>query len=331
MFFKNNFDFVAIGETTIDAFIRLKDAKVHCDANNENCQLCVNFGAKIPYESVTEIAAVGNAGNAAVSASRLGLNSALVANVGADDNGKKCINSLKKDGVNTDFVIINPDKDTNYHYVLWYEKERTILQKHSHFDYKLPDIGETKWIYLTSLGENSLPFHKEILKYLKKHSETKMAFQPGIFQIKFGKDALKEIYEATEVFFCNVEEARTILGNDEHDVKKLMEEMRKLGPKIIVITDGINGAYARDGENYYFMPVYPHQPFERTGAGDAFSSTFVAGLAMGKSIEEALMMAPINSMSVVQKIGAQAGLLTLSEIEKYLRQAPIGYKPRKIS
>ena len=331
MFFKNNFDFVAIGETTIDAFIRLKDAKVHCDINNENCQLCVNFGAKIPYESVTEIAAVGNAGNAAVSASRLGLSSALVANVGADDNGKKCINSLKKDGVNTDFVIINPDKDTNYHYVLWYEKERTILQKHSHFDYKLPDIGETKWIYLTSLGENSLPFHKEILKYLKKHSETKMAFQPGIFQIKFGKDALKEIYEATEVFFCNVEEARTILGNDEHDVKKLMEEMRKLGPKIIVITDGINGAYARDGENYYFMPVYPHQPFERTGAGDAFSSTFVAGLAMGKSIEEALMMAPINSMSVVQKIGAQAGLLTLSEIEKYLRQAPIGYKPRKIS
>ena len=331
MFFKNNFDFVAIGETTIDAFIRLKEATVRCDANNENCQLCVNFGAKIPYESVTEVVAVGNAGNASVSASRLGLKSALVANVGPDDNGKKCINSLKKDGVNTDFVIINPDKDTNYHYVLWYEKERTILQKHSHFDYKLPDIGETKWIYLTSLGENSLPFHKEILKYLKKHSETKMAFQPGIFQIKFGKDALKEIYEATEVFFCNVEEARTILGNDEHDVKKLMEEMRKLGPKIVVITDGINGAYAHNGENYYFMPVYPHQPFERTGAGDAFSSTFVVALAMGKSIEESLMMAPINSMSVVQHVGAQEGLLTLPEIEKFLQQAPDDYKPRRIN
>mgnify|MGYP001560166653 FL=1 len=331
MFFKNNFDFVAIGETTIDAFIRLKEATVRCDANNENCQLCVNFGAKIPYESVTEVVAVGNAGNASVSASRLGLKSALVANVGPDDNGKKCINSLKKDGVNTDFVIINPDKDTNYHYVLWYEKERTILQKHSNFDYKLPDIGETKWIYLTSLGENSLPLHKEILEYLKKHPETKMAFQPGIFQIKFGKDALKEIYEATEVFFCNVEEARTILGNDEHDVKKLMEEMRKLGPKIVVITDGINGAYAHNGENYYFMPVYPHQPFERTGAGDAFSSTFVVALAMGKSIEESLMMAPINSMSVVQHVGAQEGLLTLPEIEKFLQQAPDDYKPRRIN
>jgi len=291
----------------------------------------VNFGAKIPYESVTEIVAVGNAGNAAVSASRLGLSSALVANVGPDDNGKKCINSLKNDGVNTDFVIINPDKDTNYHYVLWYEKERTILQKHSHFDYKLPDIGKTKWIYLTSLGENSLPFHKEILEYLKNHPETKMAFQPGIFQIKFGKEALKEIYEATEVFFCNVEEARTILGNDEHDVKKLMEKMRKLGPKIVVITDGIKGAYAHDEEDHYFMPVYPHEPFERTGAGDAFSSTFVAGLAMGKSIEEALMMAPVNSMSVVQKIGAQAGLLTMEQIQEYLKTAPANYRPSKIN
>ena len=106
----------------------------------------------------------------------------MVANVGADDNGKKCVNSLRKDGVNTDFVIINPDKDTNYHYVLWYEKERTILQKHSNFDYKLPDIGETKWIYLTSLGENSLPFHKEILKYLKNTRKLKWHFSLEYFR-----------------------------------------------------------------------------------------------------------------------------------------------------
>ena len=99
-----------------------------------------------------------------------------------------------------------------------------------------------------------------------------MAFQPGIFQIKFGKDALKEIYEAAEVFFCNVEEARTILGNDEHDVKRLMEEMRKLGPKITVVTDGVKGAYAYDGQDAWFMPPYPDPlpPYERTGAGDAF-------------------------------------------------------------
>src|SRR3989338_4472147 len=63
---ENNYDIIAIGETTIDAFIRLKDASVHCDVNKENCQICIAFGAKIPYESVTEVPAVGNAANAGV-------------------------------------------------------------------------------------------------------------------------------------------------------------------------------------------------------------------------------------------------------------------------
>ena len=52
---------------------------------------------------------------------------------------------------------------------------------------------------------------------------------------------------------------------------------------------------------------------------------------MGKSIEDALMMAPVNSMSVVQYIGAREGLLTLAELENYLQQAPEDYKPRRIN
>ena len=52
----------------------------------------------------------------------------------------------------------------------------------------------------------------------------------------------------------------------------------------------------------------------------------VAALALGKTMEEALTWAPINSMNVVQKIGAQAGLLSRDEIEKHLANAPDDYK-----
>ncbi|HEY4516208.1 MAG TPA: carbohydrate kinase family protein [Candidatus Paceibacterota bacterium] len=332
MFWEKNYDFLAIGETTIDAFIRLKDASVHCNINNENCQLCVDFGAKIPFEFSKEIPAVGNGANASVSASRLGLSSALIANIGKDDNGKKCKKSLQKDGVGTEYLKINTDKETNYHYVLWYESERTILQKHSDFHYKMPAINKPKWIYLTSLGDNSVGLHNEISEYLDKNKDVKMAFQPGIFQIKWDREKIKNIYKQTEVFFCNVEEARTILSTEEHDIKKLMEMMAKLGPKKVFITDGIKGAYAYDSEsnNAWFMPVYPHKPYERTGAGDAFASTVIAALALGKTLEESLMWGPINSMSVVQKIGAQEGLLTRKQIEDYLKKAPEDYKPQKI-
>ena len=80
------------------------------------------------------------------------------------------------------------------------------------------------------------------------------------------------------------------------------------------------------------MPPYPDPkpPFERTGAGDAFSSTFVVALALGLDIPSALRWAPINSMSVVQYVGAREGLLTREKLEEYLAKAPKDYEPKKI-
>jgi ribokinase len=326
-------DFLAIGDITTDAFIRLEEAEVNCDIDNENCKLCVNFGDKIPFESVTIVKAVGNSANAAVSASRLGLKSSLLAYIGDDQNGKDDIEELKKNNVDTSYVRVDTGKHTNYHYVLWYDVDRTILVKHDTFNYELGDVGTPKWIYLSSLGGNSLEFHHQIATYVEKNPQIKLAFQPGTFQIKFGTEALKDIYKNTEVFFCNVEEAQKILNETSRDLKTLLKKVSDLGPKIVIITDGMEGAYVLDTkkpEDFWFMPIYPHKPIERTGAGDAYASTIISCLAMGKSLEEALLWAPINSQSVVQKIGAQEGLLTPNQIQELLSKAPENYKLKKL-
>ena len=109
----NEIDILAIGDVVIDAFIRLSDAEVKCDENGENCRLSVRYGDKVPYDSVEVCYAVGNSANAAVSASRLGLKAALYAYVGGDQNGKDCISSLQKDGVDTEYVHIDNDNKTN--------------------------------------------------------------------------------------------------------------------------------------------------------------------------------------------------------------------------
>ncbi len=327
----NTFDFLAIGDIVTDAFIRLTQAEVQDSIDHRTKQLCVTFGDKVPYESVKIVKGVGNSANAAVAAARLGLTSALVADVGDDQNGKECIGALADSGVSVDYIKINKGLDTNYHYVLWYDVERTILVKHQQYAYALPEMQTSpKWIYLSSVGETSLPYHGVISAYLSAHPEVKLAFQPGTYQMKFGTEVLKDIYARSEIFFCNVQEAQRILKSEEKDIKKLLEAVRVLGPKYVFITDGIDGAYAYDGNDYWFMPVYPHTPIERTGAGDAFSSTVTVALALGKSVEEALMWGPINSMSVVQKIGAQEGLLTREQLEAFIANAPKEYRPKKI-
>lgn len=326
-------DFVAIGDIVTDAFIRLKDASVSCDVNREHCTITMAFGDKIPYESVEIVKAVGNSSNAAVSTARLGLKSALVTNMGDDQNGLGCLGSLKKDNVATDFVSIHRGKETNYHYVLWYEDDRTILVKHQEYERTFPDIGSPKWLYLSSLGGNTLPYHKQVAEYLKNHPDISLAFQPGTFQIKLGKDELKDIYERTKIIFCNVAEAEKILGINTLGTTELLKRLQALGPKIAVITDGPKGGYAYDGENMWFQPPYPDPkpPYERTGAGDALASTTVAALILEKNLETALQWGMINAMSVVQQVGAQKGLLTRSQIEEYLKDAPVEFQTKKLN
>ncbi len=332
-------DFLAIGDIVTDAFIRVNDAKVTADADGSNQMLCFKYGDKVPYESMEEIKAVGNSANAAVAAARFGLKSALLAHIGKDLQGAACVEELKKNNVQTQYIFTNEGFSTNYHYVLWYGVERTILVKHAAFPVSMPLIPTApKMLYLSSLGDHTEAYHHEIATFIKEHPEMKVVFQPGTFQIKLGIEVLKDIYANTYAFFCNLEEAELITAypaaNMEkptaEKVKDLAKALHALGPKLVFITDSIKGAYASDGTELWFMEIYPHDPYERTGAGDAFASTVSAALLMGKSLSEALRWGPINSMSVVQYVGAQKGLLTTEALNQYLMNAPADYQPKQI-
>lgn len=325
-------DLITIGDMAVDAFIRIKEASVNCDIDKKNCKLSVSFGDKIPYESVETVYAVGNAANAAVSASRLGLSSALVSDLGDDENGKRSAQTMNDNNISMRYVTVHKKMETNFHYALWYEDERTILVKHEKYPRSLPKLITPSWIYLSSIGSDTEKYHNEIIDYLKANPEVKLTFQPGTFQIKLG-DALSYLYQRADVFCVNVEEAQRILGVPNSEPKVLLQGLKERGPKVVLVTDGPRGAYMHDGESMWYMPIYPDPkpPLERTGCGDAFASTFSSALILGKTPVEALLWAPINPMSVVQYVGAQKGLLTREQLEEHLSKAPTDYQPRKLN
>lgn len=322
-------DFLAIGDTVVDDFILLKDAKVHCDIDSESCTISMRWGDKIPFVSSTIVAGVGNSANAAVSAARLGLNAALMATIGDDHDGEMIMESFKKEGLSTELITRAPGKSTNHHYVLSYESERTILVKPEPYDYVFPmDLEAPKTIYLSSLGEAGSVYYADMATYLNQHPDIFFTFQPGTFQMNMGAEALAAIYKRANLLVVNKEEAERILKlAPGQEISSLLDAAHALGPKMVVITDGRNGAYAFDGTRKLRVPMHPddRQPFERTGAGDAFASTVTAALTIGKPLDEALLWGPINSMSVVQDLGAQKGLLTREALEAFREKAPETY------
>ena len=328
-------DVLCIGDVVTDAFVKLLDDRAHTYTNEHGKWLAMPFGQKVPFDHAEVIEAVGNAANAAVSFAKLGLESGLISNVGDDQQGRDIINALQKKQVDSRFVHINSGKVSNYHYVLWYKEERTILIKHEEYKYHWPRFRSTdipKWIYFSSISKNAIDeYHDHVADWLEENPEVKFAFQPGTFQIEAGAQRLAALYKRTEVLILNREESVQVTGGDYDDIHGLINGLHELGAKTVIVTDGPAGAYASDGANRFKMPPYPDPapPFERTGAGDAFASTLVAAIIKGNTLEGALQWAPINSMNVVQNTGAQKGLLSERELGALLQTAPEWYKPEQ--
>lgn len=317
------FDLITIGDSTIDTFMKIHDAEIRCDVNNQECKICLPYGSKIPVDAVV-YAVAGNAANVAVGAKRLGLATAIYTNLGGDDQGKRILDAFKKEGVDTRFVKITADKKTNASVVLTFEGERTILVFHQNWFYNLPKIGTCSWVYLTSIAENftSSNIVDEVYHFVKK-SGAKLVFGPGTYQLKADIKRYPKLLEACEVMVVNSEEARKILGLHEAQViepRDLLTKLLALGPKHIVITDGAHGSYATDGQSYLRLGIIPTEVVEKTGAGDAYTSGLISALARGETLAEAMAWGTINASFEMRHIGTQVGILKLADLQKERRR-----------
>ena len=107
------------------------------------------------------------------------------------------------------------------------------------------------------------------------------------------------------------------------DLKEMFKKLKVSDYQVIVITDGGRGAYAYEGNRYYYCPCFDGPVVSTLGAGDAFASTFCAALnKYDLDIAKSLMAASINSGGVVSAFGATQGLLTFDEINEKIAQNP---------
>jgi len=327
-------DVLAIGDTTEDIFLQMHDASLQCNVDGKKCMICFDFGEKIAVEAKTVVSGVGNAANHAIGIARLGHKSGIYTVVGDDTEGKAAKDILEKNGVDISNVATDTEHDTNLSIVINFKTERTILVYHEPRAYDLPQSIAPKWLYLTSSsGGGVAKLHEQVIGLLEKNKETKLAFNPGTHQIHLGKAELMPLLKKTEILFLNREEAARVLEIETRDVQELISEFHAIGIPIIVLTDGPDGAYASDQKNIYYLPIYPGNEVERTGAGDAYGSGFLAALLHGKTISEAMQWGNANATSVVLYVGAREGLLTQEPlthmIAEFAHIVPSIYTPSK--
>lgn len=314
-------DILCIGDAKIDIFLNIPDDDPHFNLDGSKEHLLLEYGKKINVTNYKKDVG-GNAANTAVGLARLGKNVGLCAEIGTDEFSNFLIKTLEKENLNTNFLKQDENKPTSFSISINYNGERTILSEHVKRSHSFNFLHTTaQFIYLTSLGEEWKSAYEQVLK-LVNNKGVLFAFNPGTLQIEERGKLIMDLIEESDYLFVNREEAENLLygkdsglSDEKKEIKKILFGLKSLGAKNVVITDSIKGSFAIDKNNKYFhLDALKVDVVEKTGAGDAFNAGFIAALIERKDINEALIWGSLNASSVIQKIGAQKGLLKKEEM-----------------
>lgn len=316
----NAFDIITIGESLRDIFYQLDEATLSCTIKKDRCLLCLEYSEKIPVRRIVKVPAAGNSANAAVGASRLGLNAALVTWIGKDHAGRHVREALTDEGVNLKFLIEDLKHPTSEATILTYQGEKTQLVNFQPRTYRLPRLPKTACIYYSAVGASHRTLDAQIIRELKHHVKTHFVFQPGTTHVRQGLKMIRPLIAKSSIFILNKDESHQLLGDGNRTTRNMLEGFSKLGAQVSVITDGANGADAFDGTDHWHMPVFPAAPKETTGAGDSFAIGMTIALLRGETLPEALRWGTANSWSVIQEIGPQKGLLDLRGMKRVMKR-----------
>ncbi|MFH1564626.1 MAG: carbohydrate kinase family protein [bacterium] len=313
------FDFITLGSATRDILYHIKGGVVlpKFKKNGGRDSLAFTLGSKFEVDKAY-FNYGGGANNTAVSLARLGFFAAPIIALGDDDFGKDIIHHLQNEKISTDLVQIIKKQSTGQSAIIVSEQDkRYVLFAYRAANSKLNFSAEkyknlkTKWLYLNSL--NITGWQKivgDIIKYKHKNPKTKIYWNPGKWQIQTKREEIIKLLKLAEVLQINKEEAISLIKNPKTDINSIIEDIYKLGPKLVVITDGIRGVCCYDGKKLYQQDASNDKPVDTTGAGDSFGSAFAGGLVLfNNDIQKALKAGVANSGSVVSRFGAQNGLL----------------------
>lgn len=310
---------LVIGSSVFDIFSKLDSPQ---KASISNGTITFHLGEKVPVD-VNHQALGGNGMDVSVGLKRLGVPVTFYTYLGSDSLSRDIEESLSKEGVEAIF-----ERDTlasSLSFILDVTDDRIIFSHHPirNHNFTPPKTTDFDYIFLSSIGERWENAYKKVLDFAT-HSGTPIVFSPGSKQLNSPNDIFFSVLHSSEMLLINTEEARIItssFGDNVTNISSLAKNLAKLGPKIISLTDGGGGAYAYESSELLHIPSFsPTHAAEKTGAGDAYASGFLAGYMHTKEVAEAMRWGGVNAHMTMQKVGAQSGLVTQEELLNTLQK-----------
>ncbi len=320
----SKYDILCVGSATVDTFLAI-----------EQPFSSLKLGDKVLVKSVDKRSG-GGATNSAAALAKLGLKVKTATKVGADEDGNFILKELKADGIEN-ICHVRSKQQTDLATIIssTKEKDRIILvHKGASTDLSAKDFQAAQitpsWIYLATLTGKSLQAAYAIAELAKKKN-IQLLFNPSLYLAQQGTKKLANILQNTAILVLNKEEAQALLKSSSNNVELLLKDLQKCGSATVIVTDGRRGLYALNNNIIYSLAKTPNVKIVHTaGAGDAFTSGFMAGLIKKYSFDDALRLGQVNASSVIQHVGAKNGQLTEKEAQAMMKKYKIKITAKRL-
>jgi sulfofructose kinase len=250
--------------------------------------------------ALDSIRAVGGpATTAAVTLARLGIETALSCVIGDDDAGRFVFETLKREGIDTQHVVVDKSVRTATGTIVVSRSEQTraiMVQPHSQRPAKPANIDDYQWIHVDQFGMQTIKDWG-----VKRGGAAKLSIDIG-YDTPGLNAADYDLYAPSENITTDVSTA----AKDKN---------------IVVVSKGGEGSVYSDGVESGIVPAISAEIVSTLGAGDVFHGALVAAQVWSKPIAEAVAIANTVAGLSCRALDGQSGIPTKAELDAFLAGA----------
>ena len=281
--------------------------------------------ANYAYGSNFEMNLGGKSLNVALTALALSNDVALISRIGNDIFGLEILNKAMKDGLITQYITIDEQAHTGIGHVRVDENGQydTIVINGANWNLTEEDIdafisdGYRPKFAIFNFETDINLLKKIIPKFKQINSQIVINFSPIV-------NNMRDLLNLTDVAVLNLAEAQQILESSESNPEDLLKKLKSLGPKIVVITLGGDGAVAMNSDGLVVkVPAQVAKVKNTVGAGDGFLACLIYSIAQELSLEQSLINATYVGKIICSKSEASLSakdVLVLNSEPSFIRK-----------
>ena len=281
--------------------------------------------ANYAYGSNFEMNLGGKSLNVALTALALSNDVALISRIGNDIFGLEILNKAMKDGLITQYITIDEQAHTGIGHVRVDENGQydTIVINGANWNLTEEDIdafisdGYRPKFAIFNFETDINLLKKIIPKFKQINSQIVINFSPIV-------NNMRDLLNFTDIAVLNLAEAQQIIESSESNPEDLLKKLKSLGPKIVVITLGGDGAVAMNSDGLVVkVPAQVAKVKNTVGAGDGFLACLIYSIAQELSLEQSLINATYVGKIICSKSEASLSakdVLVLNSEPSFIRK-----------